>query len=103
MEGPRHCRQRSSADDSIGIRIVVRVGVEFEEAATVLRDPLLLVIPDLEHSQVEERWIALGRSSHHLLLVVVHTETDQSIRIISARKAEPKERRDYEKQRNQQD
>ena len=78
-------------------------GVEFEEAATVFRDPLLLVIPDLEHSQVEERWIALGTSSHQFLLVVVHTETDQSIRIISARKAEPKERRDYEKQRNQQD
>jgi uncharacterized DUF497 family protein len=34
-------------------------GIEFEEAATVFRDPFLLVVPDLAHSQIEERWIAL--------------------------------------------
>jgi uncharacterized DUF497 family protein len=72
-------------------------GIDFEEAATVFRDPLLLVMPDLEHSQLEERWVALGRSIQHLLLVVVHTEGDQIIRIISARKAEPRERRRYER------
>jgi uncharacterized DUF497 family protein len=71
-------------------------GVDFEEAATVFRDPLLLVRPDVEHSQDEERWIALGKSDRQLLLVVVHTENDRTIRIISARKAEPKERRQYE-------
>jgi uncharacterized DUF497 family protein len=71
-------------------------GVNFEEAATVFRDPLLLVQPDVEHSQVEERWIALGMSARQLLLVVIHTESDQTIRIISARRAEPKERRQYE-------
>lgn len=71
-------------------------GVDFEEAATVFRDPLLLVIPDLEHSQEEERWIALGNSIRQLLLVVVHTEDDSTIRIISARRAEPQERRQYE-------
>jgi hypothetical protein len=71
-------------------------GINFEEAATVFRDPLLLVQPDVEHSQVEERWIALGMSVRQLLLVVVHTESDRTIRIISARRAEPKERRQYE-------
>jgi uncharacterized protein len=71
-------------------------GVDFEEAATVFRDPLLLVIPDLEHSQEEERWIALGNSIRQLLLVVVHTEDDSTIRIISARAAAPRERRQYE-------
>ena len=71
-------------------------GVNFEEAATVFRDPLLLVQPDVEHSQVEERWIALGRSVRQLLLVVIHTESDRTIRIISARRAEPKERGQYE-------
>jgi len=50
-------------------------GVAFEEAATIFRDPLLLVIPDLEHSQEEERWIALGTSRQHLLLVVIHTRS----------------------------
>ncbi len=70
--------------------------VDFEEAATVFRDPLLLVQPDLEHSQEEARWLALGKSVHQLLLVVVHTDDDRTIRIISARKATPKERRRYE-------
>jgi len=73
-------------------------GVEFEEAATVFRDPLLLVQPDLEHSQDEERWIALGKSARELLLVVVHTENERTIRLISARRAEPRERRRYEQQ-----
>jgi hypothetical protein len=73
-------------------------GVDFEEAATVFRDPLLLVQPDVEHSQEEERWIALGKSFRQLLLVVVHTDNERTIRIISARKAEPRERRQYEQQ-----
>lgn len=73
-------------------------GVDFEEAATVFRDPLLLVQPDVEHSQEEERWIALGKSFRQLLLVVVHTDNERTIRIISARKAEPRERRRYEQQ-----
>ncbi len=73
-------------------------GVDFEEAATVFRDPLLMVLPDPGHSQEEERWIALGRSVRQLLLVVVHTEDERTIRIISARVAEPRERRRYEQQ-----
>ena len=76
----------------------VKHGVDFEEAATVFRDPLLLVQPDLEHSQEEERWVTLGKSVWQLLLVVVHTEDERTIRLISARKAEPKERRRYEQQ-----
>lgn len=75
-----------------------RHGVDFEEAATVFRDPLLLVRPDVEHSEEEERWLALGKSNRHLLLVVVHTEDERTIRLISARKAEPVERRRYEQQ-----
>ena len=71
-------------------------GVDFEEAATVFRDPLLLVMPDPNHSENEERWIALGKSVRQILLVVVHTEDAWTIRIISARKAEPRERRQYE-------
>jgi uncharacterized protein len=78
------------------VAILDKHGVDFEEAATVFRDPLLLVIPDLEHSQEEERWIALGNSIRQLLLVVVHTEDDSTIRIISDRKAEPRERKQYE-------
>jgi uncharacterized DUF497 family protein len=72
--------------------------VDFEEAATVFRDPLLLVQPDVEHSQEEERWLALGKSVRQLLLVVAHTESEQTIRLVSARRAEPRERRRYEQQ-----
>jgi uncharacterized DUF497 family protein len=73
-------------------------GIDFEEAATVFRDPLLLLIPDVAHSDQEDRWIALGNSVRQLLLVVVHTEDDLRIRIISARRATPHETRQYEQQ-----
>jgi uncharacterized DUF497 family protein len=73
-------------------------GIDFEEATSVFRDPLLLVMPDPEHSQDEERWIALGKSIREILLVVVHTEDEWTIRIISARKAESRERRQYERE-----
>ena len=72
--------------------------MDFGEAATVFRNPLLLVQPDVEHSEEEERWLALGKSVSQLLLVVVHTEDETAIRLISARRAEPKERRRYEQQ-----
>lgn len=83
--------------DSVKARINrEKHGVDFEDAATVFLDPLLLVQPDMEHSQEEDRWIAIGRSMKDLLLVVIHTDKDRTIRIISARKATPKERRCYE-------
>jgi uncharacterized DUF497 family protein len=73
-------------------------GIDFDEATSVFRDPLLLVMPDPKHSQDEERWIALGKSIREILLVVVHTEDQWTIRIISARKADPRERRQYERE-----
>jgi uncharacterized DUF497 family protein len=73
-------------------------GVDFEEAATVFRDPLLLILPEPEYSGEEERWIALGKSISQLLLVVVHTEDERTVRIVSARRAEPRERRQYEQE-----
>jgi uncharacterized DUF497 family protein len=77
---------------------LVKHGVDFEDEATVFRDPLLLVQPDMEHSEDEDRWLALGKSARQLLLVVVHTENEETIRLISARKAEPRERRRYGQQ-----
>lgn len=75
-------------------------GVEFAEAATVLGDPLSLTIPDLEHSAGEFRWIDVGRSTADRLLVVIYTETETPVgtrvRLISARVADPDERRAYE-------
>lgn len=71
-------------------------GVSFEEAATVFADPLSLTIPDPDHSQVEERFIILGKSHTGKLLVVVHTERGDNLRIISARRASRRERKNHE-------
>jgi uncharacterized protein len=71
-------------------------GVSFEEAATVFGDPLSVTIFDPAHSQAEERFIILGCSHLDKLLVVVHTERGDNIRIISARHASRRERKCYE-------
>jgi len=71
-------------------------GVAFTEAMTVFGDPLEVTIPDVTHSEAELRFLSLGRSEAERLLVVAYTEREGRIRIISARVATPKERRDYE-------
>ena len=74
----------------------VKHGVRFEDAATVFADPLSLTIPDPAHSQAEERFIILGESHTGKLLVVVHTARSDNLRIISARRASRRERKNYE-------
>ncbi len=71
-------------------------GVTFEEASTVFTDPLSLTIPDPLHSEIEERFIIIGQSMRQRLLVVVHTDRKDTIRIISARVANAHERKTYE-------
>lgn len=71
-------------------------GVSFEEAKTVFRDAFLMAYPDPEHSYSEERYVSIGCSANGRLLVLIHTERDENIRIISCRKATPRERRTYE-------
>ncbi|PYT10974.1 MAG: hypothetical protein DMF51_16770 [Acidobacteria bacterium] len=71
-----------------------RVG--FEEAATVFGDPLSMTIQDPLHSTGEHRFIIVGRSRRGRLLVVAYTERGDRIRIISARLAARRERRQYE-------
>ena len=61
-------------------------GVGFEQASTIFGDRSSLTIPDPEHSQTEERYITIGRAFTGKLLVVVHTERGNNIRIISARR-----------------
>jgi uncharacterized DUF497 family protein len=70
--------------------------VSFTEAMTVFGDPLEVTIPDPDHSEGEFRYVSLGMSEAGRLLVVAYTERDGKLRIISARDATPKERRDYE-------
>ena len=71
-------------------------GVSFDEAATAFGDPLSVTIPDPDHSDDEDRFILLGSTYRGRLLVVVHTERGDNIRIISARLATRTERYAYE-------
>ncbi|MBW2004994.1 MAG: BrnT family toxin [Deltaproteobacteria bacterium] len=71
-------------------------GISFEEAITAFQDTFSLTIDDPLHSIDEERVVLIGMSNKNRLLVVVHTERGDNIRIISARKATKKERGNYE-------
>lgn len=71
-------------------------GVSFEEASTVFGDSFSLTIHDPLHSENEDRFVVIGISYKNRLLVVVHTERNDHIRIISARKATKNERLKYE-------
>lgn len=70
-------------------------GVTFDEASTVFRDAGLVTLFDEQHSETEDRFIAIGYSSSGRMLTVAYTERARSIRIISARLAKSRERRDY--------
>lgn len=75
-------------------------GVSFEEASTVFGDPLSSAVPDLEHSEHEDRWVTMGMSVQGRLLRVVHVDKEEddalTIRVISARLANRRERNAYE-------
>jgi uncharacterized DUF497 family protein len=73
-------------------------GITFEEASTVFADELSLTYQDPDSAD-ETRYLVFGRSSAGRYLVVVHAERSGIIRIISARRLTPKERRDYEQLR----
>jgi hypothetical protein len=68
-------------------------GVSFEEAQSIFGDPFSLTIVDEKHSMEEERFIDLGISNRNRLLVVVYSEQEATIRIISSREATSQERR----------
>lgn len=71
-------------------------GVSFHEAKTVFTDEYARLIADPDHSE-EDRFILLGTSIHSRLLVVCHSvRAGETIRIISARKADKRERNIYE-------
>jgi hypothetical protein len=72
--------------------------VGFREATTVFGDPFATTFPDTQHSAGEQRFLTIGSSAAGRLLVVAHTERNESIRIISARPATPHERKFYEEE-----
>ena len=83
-------------EDKAEANIVNHNGVTFFEAATVFADPLSIIADDCEHSIEEGRFLTVGLSNEGRVLIVSYTEREDVIRILSARKAEPKEIRAYE-------
>ena len=71
-------------------------GISFDEASTAFGDTLSLVIYDPLHSEEEDRFVLIGNSYRNRLLVIIHTEREDYVRLISARKASKKERKQYE-------
>jgi uncharacterized DUF497 family protein len=71
--------------------------VSFDLAATVFLDPLALTFPDPYHSGEEEREITIGSTAGQQVVFVSHCWRGDRVRIISARKATRRERRQYEK------
>jgi uncharacterized DUF497 family protein len=74
-----------------------RHGVSFEEARSAFLDENARVVPDPEHSEEEDRFVLLGWSASLRVLLVCHCyrEEESIVRIISARKADREEQRQY--------
>lgn len=91
---------RFTWDDAKARENLRKHGITFPEAVTVFSDENARLIPDPDHSRVEDRFILLGFSAALRLLVVCHCyrEDDRVIRIISARKATKPERAHYTSQ-----
>ena len=74
-------------------------GVRFADAVMVLDDPYGITISDSESEPAEARWVTLGADAQGRVLVVVYTYRAEDLRLISARPAEPHERKEYVIQR----
>ena len=88
-------------DTKKSITNIQKHGISFQEATTVFYDNEALLIEDIVHSDVEERFILLGLSDAGNLLVVCHCyrEQEEIIRIISTRKATKKEIEKYKEKK----
>jgi uncharacterized protein len=71
-------------------------GVSFDEATSAFADPYAINMPDPSHSAAEARFLVLGRAVSARLLIVAYAERGLRTRLISARRATPSERRQYE-------
>ena len=85
-------------DAEKALRNVRKHEVSFREAAMVFNDGHAITYYDDAHSHHEERLLTLGISDLGRVLVVSHTLIGENIRLISARKATPHERKLYEKE-----
>ena len=75
---------------------LLRHGVSFDEAASVFLDPLAVTFPDPDHSGREFREITIGHSARQRVIFLSHLRRGDRTRLISARKATRRERKQYE-------
>jgi uncharacterized DUF497 family protein len=75
---------------------VAKHGVTFDEGQTIFGDPNTIVVFDEAHADLEDRFVGIGLSSSGRVLVVVYAEAEGRIRVISCRRATPRERRQYD-------
>ncbi len=75
----------------------VKHGISPNEAEEVFLDEQVKIVQDIQHSQKEKRFIALGQTVRNVKLFIVYTIRRKKIRIISARPMNKKQRRQYEK------
>ena len=79
---------------------IAQHGVDFEEAKSVFADEFALVLFDEDHSNDEERFLILGMSQKERILLVVHCyRENDTIRIISSRKATKNEIKQYKERK----
>lgn len=83
-------------DDDKATGNFAKHGVSFDEAVSVFGDSMALTFADTDHSDAEDRSRTYGMSNKSRLLVVVHTERRNNVRIISARKATRYEKSIYQ-------
>ena len=74
---------------------VLKHGVDFADAAVALGDPHSITVEDPDAAE-ESRYVTMGIDPNGRILITVFTYREQSIRIVSSRKASRRERRDYE-------
>ena len=90
-------------DEGNNILNIKKHGISFDEACDVFYDPLHLSILDYRFNYFEERWITIGKTSKEKVVVVANIyfniDSEEVIRIISARYANLKERKQYESTR----
>jgi uncharacterized DUF497 family protein len=83
-------------DDAKAAANIEKHGISFYEAASVFRDTRGILLPDVAHSKEEDRFLLIGITGERKLLTVIHVDRTDRLRIISARPATRRERRDYE-------
>jgi uncharacterized protein len=83
-------------DDQKATSNLLKHGLSFDEAISVFGDALALTFADTDHTEAEDRSRTYGISNKARLLVVIHTERRNGIRIISARNATRYEKSIYE-------